>query len=398
MPHPLSSGIAPQPPQAGPSRPVTTTSPGPARSFPCRSCGADLGFAPGTDGLACDYCGTHNALPDQVDNLVEERDYLQTLALLKTRHPTIHPPTLRCNGCGAQVDRPPHVDALPCPFCGYGLVDAGINDRVLRPEAVMPFHLTEEQAREAFRKWVRKLWFAPNALKRDARNGDRLTGVYIPYWTYDSNTVSDYTGQRGEHYWVTEHYWTTETRTDVHGRSVSKRVRKSRRVRKTRWYPASGTVAVSFDDVLVLAGGSLPGKLVRKLTPWDLEHLQPYQDAYLAGFLAERYRLGVEPGFAEAQQKMAPVIRNTVRRDIGGDEQRIHRVTSQYHDIAFKHLLLPIWSCAYRFHGKPYRYLVNARTGKVQGHRPYSFWKIAGLVLTILAVIGLVVGLLALKG
>ncbi|MFI4859518.1 MAG: hypothetical protein ACIAXF_02430 [Phycisphaerales bacterium JB063] len=371
--------------------------PGSARSFPCRSCGADLAFKPGLHALACDYCGTENALPGVADNTVREQDYLQTLAVLKTQYETIHPPTLKCNACGAAVDRPPHIDALPCPFCGFGLVDAGINDRVLRPEAVLPFHLNEQDARDAFRRWVRKLWFAPNALKRDARNGDRLTGVYIPYWTYDTHTVSEYTGQRGEHYWETEHYWTTETRRDVHGRTVSERVRKSRRVRKTRWYPASGTVAVGFDDLLVLAGKSLPEALVKKLTPWDLAHLQPYQDAYLAGMLAERYQVGVEPGFAIAQQKMAPTIRSHVRSDIGGDEQRIHRVTTDYHDIAFKHILLPIWSCAYRFNGQVYRYLVNARTGKVQGHRPYSYWKITATILTILAVIATAATLLALN-
>ena len=83
---------------------------------------------------------------------------------------------------------------------------------------------------------------------------------------------------------------------------------KTRRVRKTRWYPASGRVAVGFDDILVLAGRSLPESMVTKLTPWDLAHLQPYQDAYLAGFLAERYQVGVEPGFVEAQRKMSPPI------------------------------------------------------------------------------------------
>ena len=373
----------------------TLPTPGGASSFPCRSCGAGLAYTPGTHGLTCDYCGTDNPLPGTDDSAVEERDYLQALAQLRQRHDTINTPTLRCNGCGAQVDRPHHLDAMPCPFCGYGLVDEKISQRVLRPEAVLPFHLTEPQARDAFRKWVRKLWFAPSRLKRDARAGHRLVGVYIPYWTYDTHTASDYTGQRGEHYWVNETYWTTETRTDSHGRTRSQRVMKTRRVRKTRWYPASGRVSVPFDDVLVLAGRSLPEALVNKLTPWDLQHLQPYQDAYLAGFLAERYQLGVEPGFAEAQQKMAPEIRDAVKRDIGGDEQRIHRVTTQYHDIAFKHILLPVWSCAYRFNGKVYRFLVNAVNGKVKGHRPYSFWKIAGFVLFIL---GLICGLVVLFG
>jgi hypothetical protein len=45
---------------------------------------------------------------------------------------------------------------------------------------------------------------------------------------------------------------------------------------------------------------------------------------------------------------------------------------------------------AYQFKGKSFRFLINGQTGEVQGERPYSVWKIASLVISILAVIGLI--------
>jgi hypothetical protein len=74
----------------------------------------------------------------------------------------------------------------------------------------------------------------------------------------------------------------------------------------------------------------------------------------------------------------------TIREDIGGDHQRIHSVKTRYENIMFKHLLLPVWLSAYRFRERVYRFLVNARTGEVQGERPYSWVKIALLVLGII--------------
>ncbi|HEV8203875.1 MAG TPA: hypothetical protein VGP98_06540 [Pyrinomonadaceae bacterium] len=73
-----------------------------------------------------------------------------------------------------------------------------------------------------------------------------------------------------------------------------------------------------------------------------------------------------------------------MRNDIGGDEQMIESLSTNYSDVTFKHLLLPVYAGAYRYNGKTYQIMVNGRTGEIQGERPYSFWKIALLVLTIL--------------
>ncbi|MEO0587233.1 MAG: primosomal protein N' (replication factor Y) - superfamily II helicase, partial [Planctomycetota bacterium] len=171
---------------------------------------------------------------------------------------------------------------------------------------------------------------------------------------------------------------------------------RTRRVRKTRWYPASGVVGRAFDDVLVLGSDSLPRKKTEELEPWDLAALVDYDPAFVAGFTAEAYRVDLESGFGHATQIMDGVIRGDVRRDIGGDEQRIHSVKTQHDDITFKHILLPIWISSYRWKDKVYRFLVNGRTGEVQGERPWSWWKIAGAVLAGLIVVGAIAAAVAL--
>ena len=91
-----------------------------------------------------------------------------------------------------------------------------------------------------------------------------------------------------------------------------------------------------------------------------------------------------------------PQSKSKVRNDIGGDEQMIESVATNYSGVTFKHLLLPVYAGAYRYNGKPYQIMVNGRTGEIQGERPYSFWKIALLVLSIL--IFVVILLIAFSG
>jgi DNA-directed RNA polymerase subunit RPC12/RpoP len=350
--------------------------------FPCEACGAGLQFAPGTTVLKCAYCGHENPIPQVAAAAIEELDYHAALQAAAQDQPVIERPTVKCGNCAAEFTFDANVTAEDCPFCGTPLVlKETHNSAVLKPRSLLPFALTEQQARERFAAWLSGLWFAPNKVKRYARQNRGLTGMYVPYWTYDCATTSAYTGQRGEHYYVTETYTAYEN---------GKPVQRTRQVRHTRWYPAAGTVYRDFDDVLILASTSLPQTQAERLEPWDLASLVPYSEEYLSGFRAEAYHVDVEQGFEKAKAIMDALIRGDVRRDIGGDEQRIHRVQTRHDRITFKHVLLPVYLAAYRFKDKAYRFVVNARTGEVQGERPYSWVKIALLVL--------VIGLLSLLG
>lgn len=345
-----------------------------AVKFDCSGCGADLVFEPGTSSLTCPYCGQENTIQRSAE-VVEELDFEEFLRKASALQQTQEVLTVKCPSCSAETTLPPNVTSDTCPFCGTGLVaSAGHSTKLLKPKGVLPFTLTQQEGRQKVTAWINSRWFAPNRLKAEAEKDKLLKGMYLPYWTYDCGTTSNYSGERGQHYTVSE----TVT---VNGRQ------ETRQVQKTRWYSAAGTVHVDFDDVLVLGSHSLPKKYAGALEPWDLDQLVPYQEEYLAGFRTESYQVTLEQGFVEAKSIMAPQIEGECRRDIGGDEQRVHSVNTSYTDITFKHILLPVWIGAYRYGGKVYQFQVNARTGEVQGTRPYSWIKITLFVLMILIVI-----------
>ena len=366
-----------------PPAPVTTET---QHRFPCVSCGADYRYDPGKNHLICDHCGDIHAIVaggpwkggiKELDFERALRDQLPAQEMEEVRSTT-------CTSCGAQVELGADTHAAECPFCASPVVtDTGAH-RHIKPRALLPFALDEATARSAMTDWLGRLWFAPNGLQDYARKGRRMEGIYVPYWTFDADTKSTYRGARGTVYY--------ESQTIVRDGK-----RQTVQVPKIRWAPASGRVARFFDDVLVLASTSLPKRFTEALEPWDLAALVPYSPEYLAGFRAEGYRVELEHGFVEARVRMDAIIARDVRFDIGGDRQQIHEIDTEVSDVTFKHILLPVWLAAYKYRGETYRFVVNGRTGRVQGERPWSAWKIAVAVVFGALIAGAVGYLIALE-
>jgi hypothetical protein len=231
-------------------------------------------------------------------------------------------------------------------------------------DGVLPFRITRETAHKNLEEWIRSRWFAPNDFRKSGAAG-KFNGMYLPFWTYDTLTATWYTGQRGEHYYVT--VGTGKNR---------------RRVRRTSWYPTSGSFQRFFDDVLVPAAAGLSSELLLNLEPWPMKGCRPFNQESLAGYMARTYELELDAGFTDAKSRIDAAIEQDVRQRIGGDEQHIDSLQTRYDAITFKHLLLPTWLMAYRYRDKPYQVAINAATGEVQGERPYSWIKIT---LTVLA-------------
>ncbi|MBB6174819.1 DNA-directed RNA polymerase subunit RPC12/RpoP [Nocardiopsis mwathae] len=347
-------------------------------SAPCQGCGARLEFAPGTRHLQCPYCGGQQAIAAP-RRKVREHSYDELMAKQRRPAAELAPQRFLCQGCGAHTQG--DVLARGCQFCAAPLVADTSQDLQVEPEAVLPFAVDRDGARDALRSWVKTRWFAPNRLKK-VSEAETMRSTYLPHWTFDTRTVSDYKGKRGEYYYVTETYTVT-----VDG----KQEERTRKVRKTRWYPAKGTVRRDFDDVLVPATTQVDNARLDALEPWPLKkQAVAYRPEYLAGHQALRYDVEPEDGLTEAKARMAPVIEKDCCNDIGGDEQQVTSVDTTYSDITYKLMLLPVWMGCYLYKGKNWQVLINGCSGEVQGERPYSGTKILFALLVAAAVIALI--------
>ncbi len=355
-----------------------TKSPDPHKQFPCSQCGSTLKYQPGTQQQVCAYCGQTNDISAKQEP-IEEYDLAQALRELAEAQPRAVSNQAHCAACGASFKFSASVHAGECPFCGTDIVISPQKSKPLPPKSLLPFLIEEAQAKKQFSLWLNKLWFAPNEVKKYARADTKLAGIYLPYWTYDSHTESSYTGARGDTYYVNETISYIQN-----GRQVS----AVKRVPKIRWTDVRGRVSRFFDDVLIGASLSLPRQILDRLQPWDLQNLVPYDENYISGFQSELYQINLDEGFDRAKQVMDSMIRQDIAYDIGGDHQCIYQVSTQHSHVTYKHCLLPIWSAAFMYRNKAYRFVINGRTGEVQGERPYSVWKIGFAVLIALGLVG----------
>ncbi len=354
--------------------------------FDCESCGASLTFQPGTTEITCAHCGHRNAIPDaEVPVAFEEIDYHATLARLEQHAELGRQRVVACQSCGAEFSLEPDSHAGACPYCGSDVVTDTGRDRPIKPAALAPFALDREQARQALRGWLKRLWFAPSGLAKFARREGALTGLYTPYWTFDAASESRYVGDRGTLIQVPR---------TIPGKGGPKTVMTT----KIRWTRVSGRVARRFDDVLAGASANLPRGSLRGLAPWRLGELVAYREDYLAGFRSEAYQVELPEGFEDAKKTMQGIIKADVCADIGGHTQRIRRLETRYDAITFKHVLLPVWMAAYRYRGKAYQVLINGQTGRISGQRPYSAIKIALAALAALALLGVALYLFQTSG
>ncbi len=349
---------------------------------PCPNCGEELEFSALSGQLFCRHCQQDFAISGQADNLeITEKDYQEQLSALGNQAEKTETIVTSCANCGAEIVLPENIVADRCSYCDSPIVASEKSQRLIRPTGLIPFKINQEQAGFFFRKWLKSRWFLPGAIHQEA-NIRSFQGVYLPCWTYDCRTLSEYTGQRGEYYYVTVHYTVR-----VNGRTQT----RSRSERRTRWYPAAGIVQNRFNDLLVTGNASYPQELQNALTPWNLADLKPYHPDFIRGFQEQSYSTSLENGFAEAKTQMRPSIEESIRSDIGGDVQRIGNVDIDYREIRFKLILLPLWTSTFLYHAKTYPFLVNAQTGEVQGKRPWSAAKITTLILSLLLGIGILI-------
>lgn len=339
----------------------------------CPSCGASLAFDPASGKLRCAGCKRLFEAHDGARDDVCEYDLLHCLKQgdkLNEGNETLE---MTCESCGGKTRLPTNVLSGFCAFCKTPLVASSYSRRSIRPHGMVPFAVTREAAAAQFAKWLKERWFLPSRMRRVGLS-EPLGGVYHPLWTFDFSVRTEYEGRRGDYYYV------TRTR-EVNGKT------ETYRERKTRWTWVSGTVHLSFDDLMVSATSRLPSSVESELRPWGIAQAVNYEKELVRGFTEVSYDVPLREGLGSAQLEAQPQIREAVRRDIGGDTQEVRTMSTSYYNLSYKLLLVPCWQSVYRYGKKDYAFRVNGRTGEAHGERPWSVVKLSAFILSLVALV-----------
>ncbi len=336
----------------------------------CEGCGGVMEFDIASQKLKCPNCGNSEKIKNDKSKIQEHKFSKRAAEKLGVTEKTSQ--IMECKGCGAKVEIAADCTATECPYCGskYVLADKQVESIV--PDGVVTFKIDKHKAGEVFAKWIKKKWLAPGDLK-NLYERDKLQGVYLPYWTFDADTVCEYYAEGGKHRKVKEK--------DSNGNEVEKTV--------TDWYPVSGRVKEEFDDILVKASKNLKPSLLEAIEPYNTKELVSYEPTYLSGYGAECYTVSLEDAHKEARDKMENELRSMSRKDVlrKYDEVRNLSVDIDYDDETYKHIMIPVYATAYNYKGNTYPVLINGQTGKISGKYPKSKAKIAIIVAIIAAAI-----------
>ena len=364
----------------------------------CPSCGAALEFNAAVGKLKCPFCETEVDIPKaekpaeeedkpkkivgvgqvQKEGAAEENELdLKKLEEGGNRDWGTATKVFNCKYCGAEIVMDVNSLSTTCPYCGSNHVTEATDDKgTLSPGGVVPFKITQEQASELFRKWIGAKLFAPNEAKKSAK-AESFQGIYLPYWTFDAQTETDYTGEYGKD--RTEHY------KDSDGKDQTRTV--------TDWFKTSGHHSEFFDDELVCASKNHTESFLKSIEPFETGDNKVYSPEYLSGFLAERYTVPLDEGWKSASKQIESHLQGSIKREIerqnNADHSTIDKMHVDFSKMTYKYLLLPIWMSSFVFNGKVFQFVVNGQTGKVGGKSPVSPIKVAiaiiiGIVILVL--------------
>jgi hypothetical protein len=355
----------------------TMTAPNPAGPQP------DLNDTVHPQGKPCKVCG----------GLVEPGDkFCHACGTPQEAEPTapvVQQKRFRCKNCSAEIAVDPSERSFTCPFCNSTYVlelPPGESDRE-RPEFVVGFAVTPQDAVERFQTWLRQNgWFRPGDL-RQAQIHDKMRGVYLPFWSFSMLAESRWSAQIGEYWYRTETYTVVEN-----GKSVT----RTRQVRETEWWPLSGLHHNYYSGYLVSGSKGLPQVEAERIKPFRLEALKRYQPYFLAGWLSEEYSIVKDAAAELCKQEFYRWEQQNVAAFLPGDTQNGVAVETQFSHVNSDLILLPVYLLTYKYRDKIYRFLVNGQTGKMCGDKPLSWLRIAlavGLAVLLVFIIWLLLHL-----
>lgn len=319
-----------------------------AQTYQCPNCVAPLSFDATTQQWECRFCGGSFSLADIERERPNDKPQPENERSAPDQE---QPACFTCPTCGGSLLTTPTTTATSCIFCHNPMV---IADRITQehlPTHILPFHLKEEDAVRAFDALCRKMPLLPS----DFHNGGQkkqLKGVYVPFWLmdYDVQASIGATGKNVTH-WSDSNYNYTKTDT----------------------YRVERAGQISFESIPADGAKDMDDRLMQALEPFDMEKMQPFSMAYLAGYLADTYDVDADEARTIVEKRVRESAIDLLRRRANGyDSLSVDESQAQLHKTAHRLVLLPIWLLITDYKGKRYQYAMNGQNGKMVGKLPLS--------------------------
>ena len=327
-----------------------------ADSHKCMSCGSNLTFNPAEGQLVCSSCGSryYPEAFDINDELIKKSKFILDEDSdgdhLKNHSFDKH--EIICNACGSKVIAQSNTISTYCAFCGSPAI---VNQRIeneYRPDYIIPFKLTKEDAKNKIHEWAKEREFLPGSFNTKS-NYEKITGVYVPFWLVgancnlhikgDATRETSYLGNKTYYNYYVERQGTF----------------------KMEHVPFDGCKDIN-------------DSIMEAIEPFDYKEMVPFADGYLSGFYAVSYDLDPKDMASRIAKRFHSYMRETSRQLIKAEDYSscvIKEDHSKSTDYDISYALLPVWILSYKYQGTVYKVAVNGQTGEVAGIHPESKWK-----------------------
>ena len=357
-------------------------------NYQCPACTGPLEFSAATGKLECEYCGSSFEVAEiEAQYAAKEeasarvaREQEEKAQSFRREWDTSNlnsdwgedskkMRTYNCPSCGAELICDLSTAASSCPYCGNPTVVPGQFSDALRPDFVIPFKITKEEALDALKRHYKGKVFLPSAFKAE-QTLEKIQGLYVPFWLFDGK---------------------------VQGRCIynAKRVIMHRTPSKhttiTRHFEIVRAGEVEFCKVPVDASRKLADDYMDSLEPFDYSELRPFSSAYLPGFLADKFDISVDECSPRANLRCENTFLATMRNTVQGYD--MCSLTSKQINIdrgEVHYAFLPVWMLSIRWKDKVYQFAINGQTGKLVGNLPMAWAKAVGLFAAVAAPLGVI--------
>ncbi len=360
-------------------------------NYQCPDCMAPLRYDSKSGKLQCDYCGKAH-LPEEIEQYYyqqlqhSEQAAIDSLAQEAAAAAAESEPEItdeeywdgeqegmrlyQCPSCGAQLICDATTAATSCLYCGNPSVLPGKFHGMLRPDYILPFAVSREEAVSALKKYYK----GKPLLSRHFSNENHLEevkGMYVPFWLFDGKAVADM------------HYRATRVMSARHGDVL---------VTTTDYYDVRRAGSVRFTRIPADGSQKMPDDLMDSIEPFDYKDLKPFSTAYMPGFYADIYDVDDRESFERARFRGTHSAEEIFDSSVTGySSVTPTRKQVQMYREKTAYALLPVWMLSTQWNGKNYIFAMNGQTGKFIGDLPVSMGRyfawLAGIAAPLAALL-----------